>query len=58
MCGLKDGNLMFIDCDLKNMLYGFGAMRKGSIVKTKFTEDFSSLIVAGDDPTSLLLKFN
>ena len=56
--GLNDGNLIVVDLDTMKTLYGFGAMQKGSVVVVKATEDFGKILVAGDDPTSLLLHFD
>ena len=56
-CGLRDGNLIALNTYTCKAEYGFGAMREGSVVKLAFSEDYSNLLVCGDDPTSLLLKF-
>lgn len=58
ICGLRDGNLIVFDTDTLKTNYGFGAMSKGSIVRVKFSRDFSRLLICGDDPLSILLKFN
>lgn len=57
LCGLRDGNLVALNTKSFKAEYGFGAMREGSVVKLVFSEDYSNLLVCGDDPTSLLLKF-
>jgi len=48
---------MVYDLDKFESLYGFGAIRKGGITVTKFTKDYKKLLVAGDDPESILLHY-
>ena len=55
--GCGDGNLLFFDTDTQKCLYGFGAMKIGTIHCMKLNDDCSKLVACGDDPTSILVKF-
>ena len=57
VAGCGDGNLLFFDNDSMKCLYGFGAMQQGGVRCMKANEQKSRLVVAGDDPTSLMLCF-
>ena len=55
--GCGDGNLLVFNNDTQECLYGFGAMSKGAVHAMKVSDDFTKLVVCGDDPTSLLINF-
>ncbi len=55
--GLSDGNFVTVNLDTQEQLYGFGVMRKGGINVMKFLPDYSKVLVAGDDPYSMLIHF-
>jgi WD40 repeat protein len=57
VAGTGDGNIQVFDNDTQECLYGFGAMGQGAVRCMKATPNFDRLVVAGDDPTSLLLNF-
>merc|ERR1712150_125792 len=50
--GCGDGNLLVFDNNSMKCLYGFGAMKVGSISCMKVNKDCSKLVVCGEDPTS------
>lgn len=56
--GCGDGNLLVFDNDTQECLYGFGVMSKGAVHAIALSDDKSKLVVCGDDPTSLLMKFS
>jgi len=56
--GVADGNVLVFNNDTQECLYGFGCMRQGGARCLKLSEDKTKLVVAGDDPTSIILKFN
>lgn len=55
--GTNKGNLLTYDLQTLKVAWGFGCMQKGGLAYIDFCEETRSLIAAGDDPTSLLLKF-
>ena len=55
--GTNKGNILTYDLRTLKMAWGFGCMQQGGVAYLDFCPEIRSLVAAGDDPTSLLLKF-
>jgi len=58
LAGLADGNFLAYDLKALKPLYGFGAMKVGCVKVLEMLADGSKVLIAGDDPISLVLDFS
>jgi WD40 repeat protein len=58
LAGLADGNFLVYDLKAMKPLYGFGAMKVGCVKAVEMLADGSKVLVAGDDPVSLVFDYS
>lgn len=58
LLGLNNGSFGVFDLKTNKLLYSFGCMKQGSIVKISTNNKGNSILVIGDDPISILFKLN
>lgn len=55
--GLVDGSLVGVDLSLRKTLFAFGASKSGGLRVIEVCESTGMVLVAGEDPSGLLLSF-